>query len=181
MIHCLHYYFIPPFSLVRARASTGTPSTTPEPTDVPRIGVCSVCNSAFAPQTSFALELLRFSELLALNLQAAGFSARWVSIEERNIEEKKNVLLLLQPLGLQRFAANDITDRAFDLASRGRPATAGVVEVGCGRDRGATRTSTNASGTVLLVGHHTVVVHARARMMVGMCLSGNVVTATANL
>jgi RNase P/RNase MRP subunit p29 len=82
---------------------------------------------------------------------------------------------------LQRFAANDIPDRAFDLASRGRPATAGVVEVGCGRDRGATSASTNASGTVLLVGHHTVVVHARARMMVGMCLSGNVVAATANL
>lgn len=79
----------PAFSLVRARASTGTPNTAPEPTDVSRIGVRSVCNSAFAPQTGFALELLCFSELLALDLQAAGFSARWVSIEERNIEEEK--------------------------------------------------------------------------------------------
>jgi hypothetical protein len=56
-----------------------------------------VCNSAFAPNTGFALELLRFSELLALDLQAAGFSARWVSIEERNIEEEKRTPLSAAP------------------------------------------------------------------------------------
>jgi hypothetical protein len=85
------------------------------------IWVGAVCNSTFATYTSFILQPLGFSELLALNLQPSGFPEVG-SVSTCNINTK-DLLLLLEALGFERFAPDDGSDSVFNFPSR-RPAAA---------------------------------------------------------